>query len=321
MNMFNKFLRHLAISIVALTMLGPLRAIAADCSLVAATPASFGSVTSFNVASQPQSTSTTNVGMTCPGAFLGLISLGNRISGTVMSANGLKLVSSTGDSIPYSLYQDSSYSKQITLGTTYDWYSTQWISIGGSASSSSALPLYFRTAPGSNVAAGTYTDTLTINWDWHVCTGIAILICLGWSNGSGSTVVPVTLTVTNDCVIVAPNVNFGSAPSVGSFQAVTGNLSLTCTKGMVYTVGLSPGANPAANGRRQMANGTNRLQYDIYSSGGSTVWGQATNRVGSGTAANGQAAQQFPYTAKIYTDQSTPAVGTYTDSVIIDVRY
>ena len=72
---------------------------------------------------------------------------------------------------------------------------------------------------------------------------------------------------------------------------------------------------------RQMASGANRLQYDIYGSGGGTVWKQATNRVNSPGAADGQSTQPFPYTARIYTDQPTPPIGTYTDSVIVDVRY
>ncbi|AOJ02185.1 hypothetical protein WS70_10380 [Burkholderia mayonis] len=295
----------------------------ASCSVVSAAPASFGTVTSFVVASQPQSTSTTSSGLSCSGALLGLFVIGDKINATITSANGGKLVGSTGDSVPYSTFADQNYSIKLDFGVTYNWASGQLLNLlgifGGPAQT---LPLYFRTIQGSNVAAGTYTDTLTISWTWNYCSGIGILgICLGRDQGSGTAVVPVTITVTNDCVIAAPDVNFGAAPTVAGFAPVTGSVSLTCTKGMVYTVGLSSGANPHASGRRQMANGANRLQYDIFGTGGGVVWGQSTNRAGSGAAADGQAAQQFPYTARIYSDQQTPAVGTYTDSVVVDVRY
>jgi spore coat protein U-like protein len=122
-------------------------------------------------------------------------------------------------------------------------------------------------------------------------------------------------------MITAPNVDFGSAPTVDTFAPVTGQIALSCTKGMTYTVGLTAGSHTAANGRRQMASGGNYLQYDIFSAGSQTVWGDTNNRVSSQRAADGVTNQQFPYTARIYTDQITPPVGTYADTVQIDVRY
>ncbi|MDN7673546.1 spore coat U domain-containing protein [Burkholderia oklahomensis] len=321
MKPFRKFFAHVAAALA----FGPFAALHAhaSCSVVSAAPASFGTVTSFVAARQPQSTSTTSSGLSCSGALLGLFVIGDQINATITSANGGKLVGSTGDALPYSVFADQNYSIKLDFGVTYNWASGQLLNLLGIfGGPTQTLPLYFRTIQGSNVAAGTYTDTLTIAWNWNYCSGIGILgICLGRDQGSGAAVVPVTITVTNDCVIAAPDVNFGAAPTVAGFAPVTGSVSLTCTKGMVYTVGLSRGTNPHASGRRQMANGANRLQYDIFGAGGGAVWGQSTNRAGSGAAADGQSAQQFPYTARIYSDQQTPAVGTYTDSVVVDVRY
>ncbi|MFQ9621489.1 MAG: spore coat protein U domain-containing protein [Enterobacteriaceae bacterium] len=36
-------------------------------------------------------------------------------------------------------------------------------------SSDGTMPLYFRTTPGANVPAGTYTDVLTITWVYRFC--------------------------------------------------------------------------------------------------------------------------------------------------------
>ncbi|WP_321891684.1 spore coat U domain-containing protein [Burkholderia cenocepacia] len=305
----------------ALGLLGSLQA-HADCTATSPQPAAFGTVTSFAIKNQRQSTSSPNSGVSCSGAIGAFLVVGNVIYGTLSSANNGALIGPTGDRVPYTLYADKNYTTVLDLGTRYDWATTQSLSILGIGGDSSApLPLYAVTSIGSNVAAGTYTDTLTIDWSWHVCGGVGILICLGWNDGSSTVVMPVTLTVTNDCTISAPDVSFGIAPTVSSFAPVNGNLSLTCTKGMVYTVGLSPGNNAATGGRRQMASGASRLQYDLYGAGGNTVWGQATNRVNSSGAADGQSSQQFPYVARIYPDQATPPVGTYTDSVIVDVRY
>ncbi|AXK63790.1 spore coat U domain-containing protein [Burkholderia sp. IDO3] len=319
MKTIRKLLRRVALTAL-LALLVPLQA-HADCTAASPMPAAFGTVTSFVVKNQAQSTSSSNIGLSCSGALATFLVVGNYINGTISSANGGVLTGPTGDKITYSIFADKNYSTQLNFGQTNNWASTQFLNFIGIGGGSVSLPLYLRTGVGANVAAGTYTDTLTINWSWHVCSGIGIIVCIGWTDGSTSVTVPVTLTVTNDCLINAPDVNFGAAPTVASFAPVNGSLSLTCTKGMVYTVGLSPGNNAAANGRRQMASGANRLQYDIYGSGGGTVWKQATNRVNSPGAADGQSTQPFPYTARIYTDQPTPPIGTYTDSVIVDVRY
>jgi spore coat protein U-like protein len=303
-----------------LGLFGVIGAHAQTCSVTNGASSSFGSVTSFAVKNTPQQTSATSAGIACGGAALGLFAV-STVDGVFTSLHGGYLLGPTGDKIPYSIYADSAYSSQVILGTTYNWASMQAFNFAGlfGGSGNVAIPLYLKTITGSNVAAGTYTDTLTVTWNWSLCVvGIGSL-CF-YSNGSGSTTITVTLVVTNDCTITAPNINFGAAPTVANFSPVTGSVSMVCTKGMTYTVGLNAGANAAANGRRQMASGSNRLQYDIYS-GGVTVWGDVTNRVNSAGAADGVTTQSFPYTASIYTDQTTPPVGIYTDSVVVDVQY
>ncbi|MXN74099.1 fimbrial major subunit CsuA/B family protein [Burkholderia sp. 4701] len=311
--------RTLATTAVLLGLLAAPHAYA-GCEAANPAPAGFGAVASFDVANRAQSTSSTNIGLSCGGALAALLVIGNTINGTITSANNGRMTGPNGDAIPYSMFADDKHQFSLAFGSTTNWASTQLISILGLGGNSVPLPLYLRTNLGSNVAAGTYSDTLTIHWDWHVCSGIGIFFCIGWDDGSTAKSVPVTLTVANDCMINAPDVSFGTAPTVAAFAPVNGSLSLICTKGMIYTVGLSPG-NAAANGRRQMSSGANRLQYDLFGSGGSTVWGQSSNRASSAGAANGASAQQFPYVARIYSDQATPPVGTYTDSVIVDVRY
>jgi spore coat protein U-like protein len=288
----------------------------AQCTTGTSTPVSFGTLTSFVVDSTQQTSTTPNAGISCGNGGISLVS-NNHIFGTPTSASGGFLVGPTGDKVPYLVYASTTI--QIPFGTQYDWGTGGLLILG---STPTPIQLWVKTVPGANVASGTYTDTLTLSGSWSICTGIgAFGVCLGTSTGNYSLPISISLAVTNDCVITAPDISFGSAPVPSAFAPVSGNLSLVCTKGMSYTVGLSAGVNPAANGRRQMASGANRLQYDIYSSGGAIVWGDATNRVGSPGAADGTSAQAFPYQASIYTDQPTPPVGTYTDMVIINVRY
>ncbi len=294
----------------------------ADCSVVAAAPASFGAVTSFVLASQRQTTSTTSSGLSCSGALLGLLATGDLIEATLVSRRGGRLAGPTGDLVPYQIYADSSRTIPLNPGTAYNWASDRLLNLLGVFSGpSKLLPLYFQIPSGRNVAAGTYLDTLTVSWRWDYCAGIGVgRLCLRRDRGSGSASMQLSVTVTNDCLIRAPDLSFGAAPIVSDFAAVTGSLALRCTKGMAYTVGMSAGGQPHTNGRRQMANGAQRLQYDVFGPDGA-VWRQADNRASSDGAADGHSTEQFPYTAKIYPDQATPPVGAYTDSVIIDVRY
>lgn len=149
-----------------------------------------------------------------------------------------------GDVIAYTLYADNSTSYPITRGVAFDFARNGILDLLGllNGTTPKAVPLYMRTVVGSNVAAGLYQETLTIAWSWNYCSGIgAGSICLGRDIGSGSQTMTVNLTVSNDCQITTPNISFGSAPVVAGFGTVSQSVSLSCTKGSAYTVGLSDG--------------------------------------------------------------------------------
>jgi spore coat protein U-like protein len=134
--------------------------------------------------------------------------------------------------------------------------------------------------------------------------------------------------VTNDCQITTPDINFASAPVVAGFGTVNQSLSVSCTKGSSYTVGLNDGQN-VANGRRRMKSAANNyLAYDIFKSAGTVRWGSSGAARRSSTdadvnpgAGTGTGSQVFNYNAKVYTDQATPPAATYSDSVILDVQF
>ncbi len=116
---------------------------------------------------------------------------------------------------------------------------------------STNLPMFFRTVASANVAAGVYTDTITIQWVWDYCTGVGLLgVCLGKDQGSGTSSFQVTMTVTNACqVSSAPDVALGHAPIASSFTPVSQSLSVCTTDLAVYTVGLSAGQHACGESR------------------------------------------------------------------------
>jgi len=243
------------------------------------------------------------------------------------------LLGPTGDIIGYTLYGNNSTSYPLTRGVAFDFARNGIIDSLGLLGSvvPKTVPIYLGTTIGSNVAAGIYSETLSIAWSWNYCSGIGIgSVCLGRDIGSGNTTLTVNLTVANDCTITAPNISFGSAPVISAFTAVTGQtINLACTKGSAYTVGLSDGQQAiSVGGRRRMISGSNYLAYDIFKSAGTTRWGSvgSARRASSDAEVNpgnglGTGSQVFNYNAKIYTDQTTPPAGTYLDSVVLDVGF
>lgn len=303
------------------------------CNTVSTAPAGFGTVSSILVRTTSQPASTTNAGLSCTGSLLSLLASNDHFYATITSSTS-GMVGPTGDIIGYTLYANNSTSYPITRGVQFDFARNSIIDLLGllgSATVAKTVPIYMGTITGSNVAAGVYTENLSIFWSWNYCAGIGALgICLGRDIGSGTQALTVNMTVSNDCVITAPNISFGSAPVVSAFATVTGQtINLSCTKGSAYTVGLSDGQQPvSAGGRRRMISGSNYLAYDIFKSAGNTRWGSVGSARRSSTDAEvnpgnglGTGSQIFNYNARIYTDQNTPPAGTYIDNVVLDVGF
>lgn len=302
------------------------------CAVVPTLPAAFGTVSSIAVRSSSQPSSTTNAGLRCTGSLLTLLSVNDHFYATVTSTTS-GMVGPTGDVIGYTLYANNSTSYPITRGTQFDFARNGIIDLLGllGGTTPKTVPVYLGSISGSNVAAGVYSETLSIFWDWNYCSGIGALgACLGRDINSGTTTLTVNMTVTNDCTITAPNIAFGSAPVVSGFPAVTGQtISLACTKGSAYTVGISDGQYAVSvGGRRRMISGSNYLAYDIFKGSGTTRWGSvgAARRASSDAEVNpgnglGTGSQVFNYNAKVYTDQTTPPAGTYLDNVVLDVGF
>ncbi|WP_410481750.1 spore coat protein U domain-containing protein [Pseudomonas plecoglossicida] len=301
----------------------------AKCTSVATAPAAFGSLNSNQVLNVVQLASSSNSGLQCSGSVLSVLSSTDSFKIKITATTG-GLVGPTGDVIPYRLYANATTAYPITRGTPFEYRTTGILDVLGLLNGTPKnVPLYMRTQVGSNVAAGLYQETLNVEWTWDYCEGIGLGgFCIGHDTSSGSNTLLVSMTVTNDCQITTPNISFGSAPVVAGFATVSQSLSVSCTKGSSYTVGLNDGQNVASGRRRMKSPANNYLAYDIFKSAGVERWGllgtarrastDADVNPGAGT---GTGSQVFNYNAKVYTDQATPPAATYTDSVILDVQF
>lgn len=193
-------------------------------------------------------------------------------------------------------------------GYTTNWgnsSSTGWVA-GTGTGSAQQYTIYAQIPAGETGALQAYTDTITAS-----------------ISGTGITTVTaqfsVTATIVKDCTVSATNLAFGNY--TGAVKTSTSSVSVTCTNGTAYTVGLSAGlATGATVTTRQMQNGSALLNYGLFTnSGHSTNWGNtsATNWVsgtGSGSAQAITVYGQIPATQYV-------KPGSYSDLITVYVTY
>ena len=142
-----------------------------------------------------------------------------------------------------------------------------------------------------------------------------------------TTTMGVSASVAANCVVSASNLAFG--PYDGS-AALTNSapISVRCTNGTTYDLLLSEGGS-ASYTQRLLSNGTNTLQYNLYTtSAANTVWGDgttsSTGKVSwTGTGMSSSAAYIHTVHGVLpnsTTNQDAP-VGNYSDTITVTVAY
>lgn len=132
----------------------------------------------------------------------------------------------------------------------------------------------------------------------------------------------VSALVASGCAVTALPLAFGAYDPT-SASATTGQTTVTvlCTVGTAYNVGLNAGGGSGATvATRKLTNGSDTLDYTLYSdSGRTTVWG---NTVGTNTVSGTYALAQAPLNVygRITAGQSVPA-GTYNDTITVTITY
>ncbi|MBN3133818.1 spore coat protein U domain-containing protein [Pectobacterium brasiliense] len=262
-------------------------------------------------------------GFRCTGSVLNLAST-NTITATIQSDSNpsgttmrMRRGTST-DYVPYSLCMDSGCGTLYNINSTYTWTRTTFLDILGLFNSTDGtMPIYIRTSIGNNISAGTYTDTVTIKWDYRLCALGALGLCV-YDEGSTTSTLNITMNITNDCQITsAPNISFGVAAFPADFAAVNNSLGVRCTLLGAYTVKLVSTHPDDANWRRMTATvgGTPYyLQYQLYRTG-NVAWTETNDYSGTGTGIT----QSIPYTAQINASQASKPEGAYKDTVTINV--
>ncbi len=139
---------------------------------------------------------------------------------------------------------------------------------------------------------------------------------------TATTTFSVSVTLAATCTInSASALNFGNQGILATNVDQTSTVQVTCTNTTPYNIGLDAGAGAGASvATRKLTSGGATVNYSLYSdSGRATVWG---NTVGTDTVTgtgNGTG-QNYTVYGRIPT-QTTPAPGTYTDTITVTVTY
>lgn len=229
------------------------------------------------------------------------------------------------DQLNFNIFQDSGYSSV--------WGSVFWVGsppvfqlrLNNSGFQTSNQTVRVRIYAGqTSLPAGTYTTSFsgghTLFAYQYRTSGSQDCNDIGASNGVQ---VPFTVQARNTgtCSVNATNLAFGNIGTLNTNHDETSTITVNCTSGAAYTVGLNGGLTGAADPtHRKMANGPDQITYGLYQDASrSTPWGNTTgvNTVsGSGSGAN----QSLTVYGRIAA-QATPPAASYLDTIVVTVTY
>lgn len=143
---------------------------------------------------------------------------------------------------------------------------------------------------------------------------------------TATTTFPVTATVLRACVVTANPLNFGNYdPTAPAALDTTTTLSVLCTIGTSFTVGLNAGTTSGSTvTTRRMANSVNSanlLNYALYQEAARTTnWGNTPNTDTPAATIAPLLASTLTVFGRVPSGQNVPE-GAYSDTVTVTVNY
>lgn len=139
----------------------------------------------------------------------------------------------------------------------------------------------------------------------------------------------VSATVAANCLVAANALNFGAYTAGGGAVDVNSTLTVRCTRNTGYTVALNAGSTAGgAFAQRLMTNGTDTLQYNLYTTAArGTVFGDGTGSTNTQAGIGAGLPLANAVTHTVYGRLSDSAAnqsvspGTYNDTITVTVTY
>jgi len=156
---------------------------------------------------------------------------------------------------------------------------------------------------------------------------VALLAAGGVHAAQGTSKLAVQATLVDSCLITATPMSFPSYTAGAGAVYATTTLSVRCTNGAQYAVGLSAGSTTGTSfAQRLLADGTGTLQYNLYTqSNYSAIWGDGST--GTSIIVGNSTGFGNPVPLTVYGEVPDSAAnraagpGVYTDTILVVLTY
>jgi len=126
----------------------------------------------------------------------------------------------------------------------------------------------------------------------------------------------VSITIEDSCTISAVDLDFGSHSTLAALVDADSDITVNCSVGTAYTVGLNQGVN----GARLMSDGSDTVDYELYTSALRVLaWG--TNAPVDTVGGTGDGTDQTLTVYGRVPAQATPAPATYDDTITATITF
>lgn len=218
--------------------------------------------------------------------------------------------------IPYQLSSHANFSVVLSaVGQGYNNLSFTLLNILGGQDVQ--VPLYARTLP-ANVAAGVYSDQLTLHFTGRYCRLAVANVCVGFEDLNSTVQLQLSLTVERSCALTVPaSHHFGTVASLATLPEFRLPLQVDCTLNESYQLHIDNGDNFDGNLRR-FSNGSNQyLGYSLWQPNGSILLNENSRLQKTGAGAT----ELIEPRLRLHQAAQLPPAGTYRDTVRVIVSY
>jgi spore coat protein U-like protein len=268
------------------------------------TPSSTG--VAFGIFRGALLTTVGSVRLTCTGTGTGNGNYTLMLSTGSSAAYATRTMRNGASSLSYNLFRDSARTQIWGNGIGGSVTVTGQVQMKGAPSVTVDVPIYGRIPAQTRPAAGTYSD--------------AIIATLTISNTTRATSFLVTAVIQTGCSISATNLVFGSYS--GTQLDGQSQVSVSCTTGLPWNVGLNQGTRPGATvaTRRMTGPGVSSMSYSLFRNSARTLnWG---NTVGTDTVSGTGTGspQSLTVFGRVPGSQNLPP-GGYQDTIVATITF
>ena len=241
-------------------------------------------------------------------------------------ASGPRYINLNAQRMAFDVYRNAARTQRYANGVVIGSGVGASFRLGVNGSGSVTITLYGRIAAGQQaLPTGGYVSAFTPGSQVAYAGGRDLATPVNCADVGTRSLTPsymLNVSATNQasCTLAASNMSFGSVATLDTIRDAMGGVSVTCSAGATFNIGMNGGANGGTGGtNRRMASGAGHITYGLYRDAGrSQPWYTDANGMlsSTGTGAN----QNLPIYGRVPA-QPTPAAGNYTDAVIVTITY